>query len=74
MRRRAASNSAARCGRPEVLSAAVERRLLSLWFAGRVCVAAQNGRVLRQEISEESILAGTTVVACRADEEGKAKS
>jgi hypothetical protein len=55
--------SAARCGRPGVLSAAMERLLLSLRFTGRVCVVVQNGRVLRQEILEESILARTTVVA-----------
>jgi hypothetical protein len=55
--------SAAKCGRPEVLSAAMERLLLSPQFTGRVCVVVQDGRVLRQEISAESILAGTTVVA-----------
>jgi hypothetical protein len=55
--------SAAKCGRPEVLSAAMKRLLLSPQFTGRVCVVVQDGRVLRQEISAESILAGTTVVA-----------
>jgi hypothetical protein len=50
----------------EVLSAAMERLLLSLQFTGRVCVVVQNGRVLRQEILVESILAGTTVVAMGA--------
>jgi hypothetical protein len=31
----------------EVLSAAMERLLLSLQFTGRVCVVVQNGRALR---------------------------